>query len=288
MLMTIAEYLKPLMPYSVIITLIGFIITWIYKKKQDKREYQPRIYIENHISFRIEDINVVEDNVYPIKFIIDDNEERYDQLIKVTNLGKKEAKNIEFEWHIEDIEKLIDEINSYFKKTKANREWALTPKDEKNPRYIVSNYTSPKYNYSCPHRLNFIHSNNCTDTAINIKLDNSYIYLVCLLIYLRKKSLPPGGDILTKEYHDRKYRILDHLPASILNISYQDIYDKDYNISFKLTPKCGYDVIGSEKSSVPTCCLFFKFEIKKYSGSKKTKLWQMAIRKISRRRSQNS
>lgn len=36
MMMAIAEYLEPLMPYSVVITLIGLVITWIYKKSKIK------------------------------------------------------------------------------------------------------------------------------------------------------------------------------------------------------------------------------------------------------------
>ncbi|OTQ49885.1 hypothetical protein B6C92_08565, partial [Gilliamella apis] len=117
-LMTIAEYLKPLMPYSVIITLIGFIITWIYKKKQDKREYEPRLSL-GEISIEINNINVIYDSITPIRFVENEREDKeknlFYSLIKIINSGEKEAKELELKWSIENIDNLFDEINLYLK-----------------------------------------------------------------------------------------------------------------------------------------------------------------------------
>ncbi|WP_133052416.1 hypothetical protein, partial [Gilliamella apis] len=116
--MTIAEYLKPLMPYSVIITLIGFIITWIYKKKQDKREYEPRLSL-GEISIEINNINVIYDSITPIRFVENEREDKeknlFYSLIKIINSGEKEAKELELKWSIENIDNLFDEINLYLK-----------------------------------------------------------------------------------------------------------------------------------------------------------------------------
>lgn len=241
MLMTIAEYLKPLMPYSVIITLIGFIITWIYKKKQDKREYEPRLSL-GEISIEINNINVIYDSITPIRFVENEREDKeknlFYSLIKIINSGEKEAKELELKWSIENIDNLFDEINLYLKNipNEARQIYKVIHPEGcfwiKSDGFFISGCPYPRLS-----RIKIIAGNTVKEPTL-IDFDNTYIYLICLLIFLRLNSLP-NNDSFEQNYIEQLNQ-LNNLPSSILSISYQDIYDKSYQKTFTLKPCCSF------------------------------------------------